>query len=344
MKAGVFYGPMDIRVEEIERPSPGPGQVLLEVKAGGVCGSDLHAHRLAPDEAPAARRVMGGHEYSGDIVELGEGVSDRKVGDRVGVEPLLGCGTCGFCVMGQYHLCPDLTHPSGGFHEYTAVPVEKTFLLPESMSYDEAAVVDCLAVGVHAVRKADLIPPETTVILGDGAIGVSTLEVARACGARRSILIGHHDSSLHIAEGVGADATVNSLREDSVERTLELTDGGADVVFETVGGTAPSMEEASALVRPGGRIVVIGSFRQPPALDFRQLLLKEVEIRFSWSYAAWKGIPEFALALDLLAKGLLDAEAMITHRFPLDRLADAFRAALDKGTSGALKVLVRPGG
>jgi len=335
---------MDIRVEEIERPGAGPGQVLLEVKAAGICGSDLHAHRLSPDEAPKERRVMGGHEYSGDIVELGEGVSDRKVGDRVGVEPLLGCGICGFCVMGQYHLCPELQHPSGGFHEYTAVPTEKTFLLPESMSYDEAAVLDCLAVGVHAVRVAGLIPPETTVILGDGAIGVSTLEVARACGARRSILIGHHDSALRIAEGVGADATVNSRREDPLERTLEVTDGaGADVVFETVGGTAPSMEEATSLVRPGGRIVVIGSFRRPPKLDFRQLLRKEVEIRFSWSYAAWRGVPEFCIALDLLAKGILDAEAMITHRFPLDRLADAFRAALDKGESGALKVLVQRG-
>ena len=343
VKAGVSYGPMDIRVEEIERPAPGPGQVLLEVKAAGICGSDLHFHRRSPGETPKERRVMRGHEYSGEIVAVGEGVEDRRVGDRVGVEPLLGCGRCAFCAIGQYHLCPDLQHPSGGFHEHTVVPEEKAFLLPESMSYDEAAVLDCLAVGVHAVRQAGLIPPEVVAILGDGAVGISTLEVAKACGARRAILVGHHDSSLRIAERVGADATVNGQKEDPVQRTLELTDGaGADVVFETVGGTAESMSEAASIVHPGGRIVVVGSFTRSPVLDFRQLLLKEVDIRFSWSYAAWQGVPEFRIALDLLARGDLDARAMITHTYPLDRLSDAFQAALNKRESGALKVLVQP--
>lgn len=341
MRAGVVYGPRDIKVEEVETPSPGPGEVLLEVKAAGICGSDLHFHRSSADGS-SVRRVMGGHELSGRIAAIGKGVEGSEVGDRVGVEPLLGCGECQFCSMGYYHICKKLTHPGGGFREYTVLLEEKVFPLPDNVSYEEAAILDCLAVGVHAVHRADVTITDAVAVIGDGAIGLSTLEVARAAGAKKTALIGHHEGNLEIAEKVGADIAVNSAKSDEVEEIMQLTGGeGCEVVFETVGGLANTMESAVRMAKPGGAIIVIGSFAKPIELNFRHLLRNEINLVFSWSYSTWNGIPEFEIALDLLARGELDAESLITHKFPLDEISDAFHAALNKGESSALKVLIK---
>jgi L-iditol 2-dehydrogenase len=340
MRAGVVYGPRDIKVEEVETPSPGPGEVLLEVKAAGICGSDLHFHRSSAGSSPA-RRVMGGHELSGRIAAVGEGVKRRNVGERVGVEPLLGCGECQFCSMGYYHICKKLTHPGGGFREYTTLLEEKVFPLPDSVSYEEAAILDCLAVGVHAVHRAGVTITDAVAVIGDGAIGLSTLEVARAAGSRKTALIGHHEGNLKIAKKVGADVAINSARSDEVEEVMRLTGGeGCEVVFETVGGMADTMESAVQIAKPGGTIVVIGSFAKSVELNFRHLLRNEIDLVFSWSYSTWEGAPEFEIALDLLTRGELNAKALITHKFPLDRISDAFHAALNKDESGALKVLL----
>jgi 2-desacetyl-2-hydroxyethyl bacteriochlorophyllide A dehydrogenase len=339
MRAGVVYGPRDIKVEEVEMPSPGPDEVLLEVKAAGICGSDLHYHRANASGTPN-RRVMGGHELSGKITAVGKDVKRRKVGERVSVEPLLGCGECQFCSMGYYHICKNLTHPGGGFREYTAILEEIVFPIPDNVSYEEAAILDCLAVGVHAVHRAGVTITDTAAIIGDGAIGLSTLEVARAAGAKTA-LIGHHENNLAIAKKVGADIAVNSAKSDEVEEIMQLTNGeGCEVVFETVGGMAETLESAVRIAKPGGIIVIIGMFAKPVELDFRRLMRNEIDLIFSWSYATWQGVPEFEIALDLLARGKLDAKSLITHRFPLDKISDAFHAALNKRESNALKVLI----
>ena len=340
MKAGVVYGPRNIKVEEVDMPSPGPGEVLLEVKAAGICGSDLHYHRSDAASSPNGR-IMGGHELSGKIVAVGEDVKRRKVGERVGVEPLLGCGECQFCSMGYYHLCSRLAHPGGGFREYTALLEEKVFPLPDNVSYEEAATLDCLAVGVHAIHRGGVTVTDAVAVIGDGAIGLSSLEVAKAAGAKRTALIGHHQVNLDIAEKVGADIAVNSAASDEVEAIMQLTGGaGCEVVIETVGGMTNTMESAVKIAKPGGTIVVIGMFRKPVELNFGRLMRNEIDIIFSWSYSTWDGITEFDIALDMLARGELDAKSLITHRFPLDRISDAFQAALNKGDSGALKVLI----
>lgn len=340
MKAGVVYGPRDIRVEEEGMPSPGPGEVLLEVKAAGICGSDLHFHRSDAASTPTGR-IMGGHELSGRIAAVGEGVTRVEVGHRVGVEPLLGCGECQYCAMGYYHLCSKLTHPGGGFREYTVLLEDKVFPLPDNVSYDEAATLDCLAVGVHAVHRGGVTITDSVAVIGDAAIGLSTLEVARAAGAKKTVLIGHHQSNLEIGKKVGADIVVNSAESDEIEDIMQFTDGeGCDVVFETVGGMADTMETAVKIAKTGGTIVVIGMFRKPVQLNFGRLMRNEIDIICSWSYSTWDGVPEFEIALELLARGELDAESLITHRFPVDRISEAFHAALNKGESGALKVLI----
>jgi len=340
MKAGVVYGPRDMKVEEVETPSPGPGEVLLEVKAAGICGSDLHYHRTDAPSSPNGR-IMGGHELSGRIVAVGQGVRHRKAGERVTVEPLLGCGECQYCAMGYYHICKKLTHPGGGFREYTTILEEKVFPIPDNVSYEEAAILDCLAVGVHAVHRAGVTITDAVAVIGDAAIGLSTLEVAKAAGARKLALIGHHECNLKIGKKVGADIGINSAMSDDVKEIMNFTNGeGCEVVFETVGGLANTMDSAVRMVKPGGTIVVIGMFRNPIALDFGRLMRNEINLIFSWSYSMWDGVPEFVIAMDSLARGELDAKSLITHRFPLEKINEAFHAALNKGESGAVKVLI----
>src|SRR5207247_9913046 len=184
---------------------------------------------------------------------------------------------------------------------------------------DAAAILARLAVGGHAVQRFAPDFTDTAVVLGDAAIGLSTLQVARANGAGRVGVIGHHAHALDIARRVGADFTINSHDQDPLAAVRELTGGlGADVVYESVGGTATTLVEAAQMVRPGGTIVVTGCFTGAPSPDWRRLMRYEVNLLFSWSYACWNGLPEYQLALDLLAAGKVDGAALVTHHFPLD--------------------------
>lgn len=335
-----MYGPMDITVEEIDIPVPRSGEVLIKVKSAGICGSDLHYHRLKTQEN-RVRRVMGGHELSGIITAVGENVKFRKVGERVGVEPLLGCGNCQFCRVGNYHLCIGLTHPGGGFREYTVISENKVFPLPNNVSFDEAAILDCFAVGVHAVHRAMITITDSIAVIGDGAIGLSTLQVAKATGVKNAFLIGHHQNNLEIGKKVGADAIINSSKEDEVDKVIKLTEGsGVDVVFETVGSTSKTIEKAIKMTKPGGKVIVIGIFTKPVELDLWRSLRYEIDIVFSYSYSMWNYHTEYEIALDLLSRKKLDADSLITHRFPIDNIREAFYTALNKEESKALKVLI----
>ncbi len=340
MRVGMVYGPGKLGVEEADMPVAGADDVVVRIRSAGICGSDLHYHR---GEGEPTRRRAGGHELAGVVAEIGPDVSHVAVGDRVGVEPLLGCGTCRFCRAGNYHICNDLTHPGGGFGEYTMVKAENVFGIPDNVSDDAASVLDCVAVGVHAVQRAKTQATDTAVVLGDATIGLCTLQVAKANGAARVGVVGHHDGALAIAMELGADFVVNAKSENAAEAVMDHTGGlGADIVYESVGGVATTMETAQAVVRPGGVIAVIGSFRETPSLDFRRLLRYEVDVRFAWSYAMWNGVPEFKISIDMLADGRVRAEPMITHRFALDDIQSAFDACLDRYASGAVKVVINP--
>jgi threonine dehydrogenase-like Zn-dependent dehydrogenase len=271
-------------------------------------------------------------------------VTHVKEGDRVGVEPLVGCDRCRFCAAGHYHLCPELRHVSVGFGEMGVVPADKVFRIPDNVSDDAAAILDCVAVGVHAVQRGPASLTDTAVVLGDAAIGLFTAQCAKADGAGRVGVIGHHAHSLDIARKVGADFTLNSKDVDAAAAVRELTGGlGADIVYESVGGTTSALADAAQLVRPGGTIVIIGSFRpQAPPPEWRRLMRNEVNLLFSWSYARWNGVPEFQISIDLLASGRVKADPIVTHRFPLEQVDAAFQAAMQKGESKATKVLVKP--
>lgn len=172
MKAAVFYGAGDIRIEERSLPRIGPGELLVKIKAAGICGSDLHGYRSAPRNSEGH---MFGHEYSGEVVEIAKDVENLAIGDRVGLEPLVGCGKCGYCLSGNYHLCLDLWHIPG-FAEYQKFPQGKAFTLPDQVSYEEASTLDCIAVAVHAARLSGLKGGEIIAVLGAGTIGLLTMQ------------------------------------------------------------------------------------------------------------------------------------------------------------------------
>jgi len=351
VKAAVLYSPTDIRVEEVPDLTPGPGEVLCRVGAAGICGSDLHAYRLghhAPGRPASYPRVAPGHELAGTVVALGPGVTTLRVGDRVGIEPLCGCAACEWCAVGQYHLCPKLEHiggaRSGGFAEYVVAPATKCYRLPDHISFEEAATLDCAAVAVHALQRVPVGPGDTVVVFGTGAIGLYMAQVARVAGARQVIVVGgHRQRPLAVARELGAHQTINASQTDPVAAVLDLTQGrGAEVVYETVGGWAPTLQQAIAVARPGGRIGVVGSFQEPQTVDPRVLMRRELSLLWCWSYAMWGPVPEYQIALDMLADGRLRAGPLITHRFPLAAIAEAYACAGHKLTSDAIKVCVLP--
>ena len=344
MKAAVLYGKEDIRLEEVaDLELDEYLNVLVKVKAAGICGTDIHFYEwLYPDRVP--RHAVLGHEFAGEVVAVGEGVTNVKVGDRVAVEPLNGCGHCVFCRSGDYHLCRDLKqsgkHYSGGFAEYTKVNCNKCVKIPDSVSYRQAALLDCYAVGVHALKRLPISVGDTVVVYGAGPMGLCTAQVVKAAGARRVILVDVVEEILEIAKRAGIEYVINSMKEDPVEKVMQLTSGmGADVVIDSVGGKAPTMDLQIEMLRPHGRLGMIG-VRQDTTFNMAKPHFKEIDIVFIFSYAMWQYQTEFSMAMDLLEKGALIADPLVTHTFPLDSIQQAFETAKDKSRSHAVKVMI----
>lgn len=352
MKAALFYGGKDIRLAEVPDPVPGPGEVLVRVRAAGICGSDLHGYRDPARVWPGLGiPYRTGHELAGEVAALGPSVAGLHVGQRVGVEPrhLVGCSHCRWCRRGDYQLCPELGTTGGkrvystGFAEYSLEPAAKVFPLPEGVSLEEASILDVYACAVHALHRAPANPLHTVVVQGAGAIGLTVAELYRLGGAGRVIVCGTRESGLQAARKVGADAVVNSAQVDPVQAVLDQTAGqGADLVVEAVGGAGSAFGSGLKMLGRGGTMLIIGSFTRPLSVEPRDVQGKEANLLWSWSYGLWEGVAEFKIALDLLAAGKLRARELITHTFALDRILDAFAAADSKQQSGAIKVLVLP--
>jgi threonine dehydrogenase-like Zn-dependent dehydrogenase len=332
-------GSLDFVLEDIPTPEPGPDEVLVRVHASGICGSDLHYHRA--HGVNAQPRLAGGHEVSGTVVEVGSSGSPTMLGRRVVIEPVVGCGRCAHCSTGSHHLCVRRRHLQVGFSEFAVVPGRSVLPLPDKVSFEAGALADCLAVGIHAIGRAEPGRGDTIVVIGDGTIGLVVLSLVARAHHRRLVVVGRHDRALALARDLGADFTVNCGREDPVLAVRqEVGDMGAEIVYECVGGDGESLRRATHLVRAGGTIAVLGSFPQPSPTDLKALLLKEVTLTFCISYGARNGVREFDLALQMITDQRVPVEGLITHRFPLAAVREAFDAALDKETSGAIKVMI----
>ena len=341
MTAALHDGKGHMRPTQVARPDPGPLDALVRVRSVGVCGSDLlwYADRREPETAP------GGHEVAGEIVEVGESVDESRIGQRVAVENIghgLACGVCWYCRMGQFRQCQDMADiRGGGFAEYIVRRAAGCYPLPQTMSWDEAALVEPLAVSVHAMRRGSLVGGETVAVIGAGNIGLTAVAAARALGAGRVIASARHPQQAAMATQLGADeATADhgaALREAAEEATAGR---GADIAVETVGGhSGDTIVQGIDVTRVQGRLVVLGGFHEPFAIDWLQPLLKEQSIIFSSCYSVLDGRHDYEIAIDLMASGRVDLKPMVTHTFPLDDIQDAFNTAYDKAT-GSIKVQI----
>jgi 2-desacetyl-2-hydroxyethyl bacteriochlorophyllide A dehydrogenase len=328
---------------------PGAGEVLVRIRAAGICGSDLRHYRRALPDTPYP--IRAGHELSGEVVDIGPDVTTLRVGQRVGIEPLhlLGCGTCRACQRGAYHICPQrgLRHGramhSSGFSEFDVAPVENVYPLPDSISFDAAAILDVYGVAVHGSQRTRLRAIDSVAIVGTGAVGLTHGQVARAFGARQVILVGRRAQPLDLAQACGAaDAVVDASRTDPRTAILDLTDGaGADVVFET-SGDVDAIQLCCALAAFGGRVGISGLYSAPASIDTSVAMRKELDVCWINSYSTWDGAREYALSLQLLVSGRVQAAPLISHHVPLDRIAEGLAWADDKAESGATKVIVEP--
>lgn len=347
MKEAVLYGVKEFRINETSKPRIGPNDVFIKVKASGICGSDMHSYRKGASSLKTPQKPVPGHEFSGEVSEVGSNVTKVHAGDRVGVEPLVGCGQCYFCSCGDYHLCEKLEHiggqRKGGFAEYALIPQDKVYKLPENISYEEAALLDGFTVGVHAIHKINLTINDTVIIFGAGTVGLSLLQLVKLYNVKKVGIIGVNDTQRKMSKEFGADLFINIREENLIDKIADFTDGdGVDVVFESVGGDTSTLADSIEIIKPGGIIGVLGLFTETPKFDPILFLRKEVNILSLFSYSTWGGVSEFQIALDLLAQGKITGKGMITHRLPLVQINDGFLAMENKKESGAIKVMLIP--
>ncbi len=351
MKSALFYGGRDIRVEELPTPEPDPGEALVRVRAAGVCGSDLHnyrGHRTATSQVPWQLR----HDRAGEGAAMVSCVSGVCVGQRVGVEAeiLIGCGSCRWCVEGQNHLCPERglkngeKHSSHGFSQYDVCVAQNLHPISDKISFSDAALLDCYACGIHAMNRSPVPEGETAVIIGAGAIAMTLGQVLKANGAGNVIMIGTRPEPLDIALASGAaDTAICIAQQDPVEAVLDATDGeGAAVTYETVGGRGQLISQAASMTRRGGAVSVLGLFTVPQEIDAALIMQQELTFRWSNSFSSWNGESEFATALNLMEAGKLQPGPIATHEFGIDQIQEAFDAADNKSSSGAIRVMVMP--
>mgnify|MGYP000279975297 CR=1 FL=1 len=336
MLAAIFHGPRDIRVEERPDPEPGAGEAIVRVRAAGICGGDLHEYRAGRQlyGVPYPRPAQG-HELAGEVVAIGAGVTRVAPGDRVAVMPMVGCGACAFCAAARFSLCARLEHigvaRSGGFAERCAVPAANLYAIPEALPYVEGALLDCTAVAVHALHRVPVRRGDRVVVLGAGAIGQAVAQAAKAAGGQVTV-VGTRATPLALARDLGADAVVDLGAGDAPP-------AGADVVYETAGGPG-LLERAAAAAGPEGRIGLVGESFERAELDVSQAMSRELTLAFVWSYDTFEGEDEYATALELAASGAVRLEPIVTHRFELESIVEAFETASDRARSGAVKVIV----
>ncbi len=341
MKAAQFYGGKDIRVETVPDPTPEAGQVLVKVEAAGICGSDLHGYHRQPDK-PLSPRI-GGHELAGQIVDIGEDVTEHKVGERVAIEPIVPCNTCPECLNGYYNICSNLRHRGGGFAEYTVAPTSNAYSIPDSVSVEGGALAEVYAVAVHAVNRAMVSPGDHVAIIGSGPVGLTIAQVADIAGATSIAVLGKPDVPIQIAHKAVGAVPINVDKTDTVAAIMDWSNGrGADVVFEAVGGKANTLEQATQIAAKRGRVCMVGGHGAPLTFSERFARSRELTIIWSFCYGRRGGKTEFQIAIDLLAAGKLDPSPLVTHRFNLDKITQAFAVAAGRDEHGSVKVLVMP--
>lgn len=340
IQAPVLAAPETFETQPVREPTAGAGEVLVEALWCGVCGSDIHAyHGKHPFMPPP---LILGHEFSAVVRQAGPGVKDISPGDRVTVEPVLSCGRCINCRSGRYHLCFERKvigcQSSGAYGRLVAVPAERVLPLPKSVSFEEGAIVEPLAVGVRGIRRSRLRKGERVLVFGAGTIGLLTAKVAQTKGAEPVAIADLLPFRLSVARQMGLAHTIRIPDEDPEKRAREIFGPeGPDLLVDCVGAGGSAFDQALRMARPGTRILAVGIFASEVSVPHLVNLVEhELDVIGTSIYQR----KDFEDAVRLLARKKVDPGPMITHRFPLERVPEAF-ALTSKPDPEFVKILIQ---
>ncbi len=346
MKAARWYGVKDIRVEEVATPEPGPGEVALKVAWTGICGSDLHEylagpifipvdqiHPLSQDRAP----ITMGHEYCGTVTELGEGVTNVAVGDRVAVEPIFACGKCPACLEGKYNLCDNLgfvglSGGHGGFASVSVVPARMVHKMPDALSMEQGALVEPAAVALHAVRMSKIQAGDSAAVFGAGPIGLLVVEALRVAGAAQVHVIEPSEERRAKALELGATSAIDPTKDDPVGKIRDAT-GGVHVAFE-VTGVPQVLPQCIDSTRHEGQTLIVSIWEGEASFQPNTAVLKERQLLGTIAYRN-----VYPAVMELMTQGYFSAGNLVTKRISIDNIvSEGFEALVAEKSQ--VKILV----
>lgn len=333
MRAAIFKeAGQPVVIEERPDPKPGPDEVVVKVGRCGICGSDVHMTEKHAFSFAAGSAL--GHEFAGEVVEVGSAVKQLKPGDIISAMPMAGCGTCAACVAGHPVACPQWHMMMGGFAHYTVAKAALATKLPAALSLEDGALVEPVACSLHTVKMGGIEPGARVLVLGAGGVGLGAVFWARRLGAGKIAVVARSDWRKPMALGMGADAFVVS--DDNLAANVnEALGGPPDIVFEAIGSPG-IIAQAIDLVRPRGTVVVAGCCTQPDSFVPFLAMFKELRLQFVSAYT----LQDFQITVDAMDRGALEARTMVTDTLPLD----AMPAALESLRAGGrhCKILIDP--
>ena len=345
MKALLLTAPSTLAIVDFPTPAIADDEVLVRIHACGICGSDFHGWDGSSGRRQAP--LIMGHEAAGEIVATGPRVEKWHAGDRVTFDSTIYCGVCHFCRQGQINLCenrrvvgvsPTEYKQHGAFAEFVAVPSRILYRLPDTLPFDQAAMIEPVSIAVHAVQRITIAATDTVVVVGSGMIGLLIVQALRWAGAKRIVAVDLAENRLTLARRLGATHTFNPSTSDVAAEVARLTEGlGADAAFEVVGLT-PTVNLAIAVLKRSGSCVLVGNL-SPKTQDFplQAVVTKEITVTGTCSSAG-----EYPLCLDLIARGVIDVKPMIETVAPLEDGASWFEKLSAKDGGKYMKVILQP--
>lgn len=337
MKASRFLGNKTFAVTDLPTPHAGPGELVLRNQVCGVCGTDVHIYHGEPGSADVNPPVVLGHEYSGEVVEVGEGVTGFAVGDHVTVDPNIYCGHCAYCQNGKKQLCPSMeaigVTRDGGFAQYSRIPASQAFKLEPTVPWEAAAMAEPLACCLHGIDLAGIQVGDKVCVVGGGAIGLLMVQLAKLSGAAQIVLSEPNEKRRQVGLQLGANAAIDPTRPDAQEAFAQVLDGGANVVIECV-GNVPAVKSAFQFAGKGATVLLFSVPKVDATFDLPLFDVYKKELTIKGSFV---NPDTHARAVALINSGKVDFDPIITHRFPLDQLPEAIAMQM---SDASIKVVV----
>ncbi len=337
MKAALLYGPKDIRVEEVPAPEISEDEVLVRVKACGICAADLRLYMGIGGLWKPKYPITLGHEVSGVVEKAGSKVAQFKPGDRVAVDMLIRCGKCTYCLRGRDNLCENRKPLPGGFAEYTKAPPTNIFKIPNHLTFEEAALAEPLACCINSIQKLSIEDQSTVLIIGAGPMGLMHLQLLKALKKVKVIVSEILEERLKVAAKLGADQLINPTKQDLQEEVMKETKGnGVDAVIVAV-GSKEAIQQAINVAAKTATIIIFGAIYPPTQITINPNILHYKEIILTGAHS--RTLKQFQQAVNLLAQKQVNIKPIITHTYPLNQIKQAIQKALQKK---ALKIIIKP--